>query len=115
MLRIRQHSQQDYLRRLLADYLPVFVEAENLPASVEITLLKSQLDEQYLLCIVNAQDELPVLPLYHVRLIFHLPVVPRQILRVGNEQALPFRQRADGTTEIYLEHIAEAEFLAIIP
>ena len=115
LLRIRQFSQQNYLRRLLADYLPVFVEAENLPASAEITLLKSQIDAQYLLCIVNAQDELPVLPLYHVRLIFHLPVAPRQILRVGNGQALPFHQRTDGTTEIYLEHIAEADFLAIIP
>ena len=115
LLRIRQFSQQNYLRRLLADYLPVFVEAENLPASAEITLLKSQVDNQYLLCIVNAQDELPVLPLYHVRLIFHLPVMPRQILRVGNGQALPFHQCADGTTEIYLEHIAEADFLAITP
>ncbi|MBR4124873.1 MAG: beta-galactosidase trimerization domain-containing protein [Victivallales bacterium] len=112
LLRIRQFSQQNYLRRLLADYLPVFVEAENLPASAEITLLKSQIDAQYLLCIVNAQDELPPIPLYNVLLKLHLPFKPACIRQLATEQDFTYTHRGD-ITSVFLSRISEAEFLEI--
>lgn len=115
LLRIRQHSQQEYLKRLLESYLPLFVEAENLPGSAELTLLKAQDADQYLLCIVNAQDELPVIPLHHLMLKLHLPCVPRQIRRVATGQELAFSQCGDHTTVLYLACVAEAEFLLVTP
>ena len=71
--------------------------------------------EQYLLCIVNAQDELPVIPLHHLMLKLHLPCMPRQIRRVATGQELAFSQCGDHTTVLYLACVTEAEFLLVTP
>ncbi|MBR6470325.1 MAG: beta-galactosidase trimerization domain-containing protein [Victivallales bacterium] len=112
LLRIRQYSQQAYLRRILGEFLPAFVETENLPGSAELTLLKAKGEAKYLLCLVNAQNELPVIPLHQVKLKLHWDVMPRAIHCVSSGKAVPFTQQ-DGMTEITLEQIDETEFLCI--
>ena len=114
LLRIRQHSQQEYLKRLLSPFLTIFVESENLPASAEVTLLKATSNDNYLLCIVNYQDELPPIPLHDVQLRLCLPCLPSRIIDVANGQAIPFTQSGN-TTAITLPRITEAAFLQIIP
>ena len=113
LLRIRQHSQQEYLKRLLAQFLPPFVESENLPSSAELTLLKAATDNQYVICIVNGQDELPPIPLHDVRLRLRLPCVPSCIRDVASGKAIHFTQDGDSTT-VALPLIAEAVFLQIM-
>ncbi|MBR4519049.1 MAG: beta-galactosidase, partial [Victivallales bacterium] len=112
LLGVRQYSQQEFMFKVLTPFLPSFVEAENLPGSAEITLLKAKDDNQFLLCIVNAQDELPPIPLYNVMLKLHLPFKPVSIRQIATGQELPFTQ-CNETTSLFLAHIAEAEFLLI--
>ena len=88
------------------------METENLPGSAELTLLKAKSEAKYLLCLVNAQNELPVIPLHQVRLKLHWEVVPRAIHRISSGKAVPFTQQ-DGMTEMILDCIDEAEFLCI--
>ena len=114
ILRIRQHSQQEYLKRLLSPRLPLFVESENLPASAEVTLLKATANDNYLLCLVNYQDELPPIPLHNVKLHLRLPCAPSRIIDVASSQEIPFTQNGS-TTTLTLPYITEASFLQIIP
>ena len=114
LFRIRQHSQQEYLKRLISPFLPFFVESENLPASAEVTLLKATTNGNYILCFVNYQDELPPIPLHNVKLCLRLPCVPSRIRDTATDNEISFSLH-DGITHIALPCIAEATFLQIIP
>ena len=114
LLRIRQHSQQEYLKRLLSPFLPIFMESENLPASAEVTLLKATTNDQYIICIVNYQDELPPIPLHNVKLHLRLPCAPSRIRDVATGQDMPFSQ-CDDITIIPIPCTTEATFIQIIP
>ncbi|MBR4220145.1 MAG: beta-galactosidase trimerization domain-containing protein, partial [Victivallales bacterium] len=77
ILQSRRYTQQTFMQKLCSEFLPLFVEAENLPGSTEVTLLKAQDGSKHLLCLVNYQDELPVIPLHNIRLKLHLGFTPQ--------------------------------------
>ncbi|MBR4676283.1 MAG: beta-galactosidase trimerization domain-containing protein [Victivallales bacterium] len=112
ILQNRQYTQQVFMQRLCSEFLPVFVEAENLPGSTEVTFLKSQDGAGHLLCLVNYQDELPVIPLHNVRLKLHLEFTPKAIRRVSNGAMVPFAIE-DGIVVFSLAKLDEGEFFWI--
>ncbi len=116
LLKHAHDSQQEFGRRLLCRFVPAFVErAENLPRSVELTLLKSTKGPEFLLGIVNAQEELPVIPVHDLRCSLRLPdgIVPEKI-RDQNGDPVEFQYR-DGVTSIFIRLLNEAAILEIIP
>ncbi len=112
ILQNRQYTQQAFMQKLCSEFLPVFVEAENLPGSTEVTFLKSQDGARHLLCLVNYQDELPVIPLHDVRLKLHLEFTPKTIYRVSNGVMVPFAIE-DGSVVFSLATLVEGEFFWI--
>lgn len=109
-----QHSQQEFGRKLFGEFAPRFVTAsENLPRSTELTLLESSKDSTLFLGIVNAQDELPVIPLRGVKLSLRLPdgFVPAEVSdQNGDPISFEFN---NGITTITMERLREAAILEI--
>ena len=88
---LRQYTQQEFGNRLFREFLPqLVVHSQNLPESAEVTLLASDDGSRHLLCIVNAQDELPVIPLRDVSLHLALPFPVRRIIRVADGREVEF-------------------------
>ena len=82
---LRQHTQQEFGKKLFRNYLPSFpVEIENLSESAEVTWLVSADRKKHLLCIVNVQDEFPVIPLHDVRITFPSGLNIGKIIRVSD-------------------------------
>ena len=108
----RKHTQRSFLKALCKEFLPVMVEAENLPGSTEVTLLTSQDGVRHLLCLVNYQDELPVIPLHDIRLKLHLDFTPKAIRRVSTGETVPFT-RGNGLSDLTIEKLEEGEFFWI--
>jgi len=91
VLLLRQYTQQEFGKRLFGEFLPGTVaDARNLPESAEVTLLASRDDSRHLFCIVNAQAELPVIPLRDVSLRLALPFPVRKITRVADGSEVGF-------------------------
>ena len=88
---LRQYTQQEFGKRLFREFLPeLVVDSRNLPESAEVTLLASDDGSRHLLCIVNAQAELPVIPLRDVSLRLALPFPVRKITRVADNSEVGF-------------------------
>ena len=93
VLAIRQYSQQTFGEALFKRLLPRFLlQAENLPADAEVTLLESEDGRTLLLGVVNYQQTLPVIPLREVRLSIRLPegVTPAAMKRVSDGEDHPY-------------------------
>ena len=89
-------TQQEFGKRLFGEFLPGTVaDARNLPESAEVTLLASNDQSCHLLCIVNAQDELPLIPLREVSLQLALPFSVRRITRVADKSEVKFCSEND--------------------
>jgi len=112
ILQNRQYTQQAFMQRLCAEFLPRLVETDNLPGSTEVTLLRSQDGARHLLCLVNYQDELPVIPLHDIRLKLHLDFMPKAIRRVSTGETVPFAYE-QGTTSFDIDKLDEGEFFEI--
>ena len=77
------------MKNLLREFLPSFVVQEkNLAESAEITLLKGA-EGTELLCIVNRQDEAPVIPLCNVEFSVCHSERPKRIVRVSDGAEIP--------------------------
>ena len=100
------------MKKLCSEFLPLFVEAENLPGSTEVTLLKVQDGSKHLLCLVNYQDELPVIPLHDIRLKVHLDFMPKCIRSISNGAVVPFAI-VNGIVVFSLAKLEEGEFFWI--
>ena len=112
ILQSRHYTQQAFMKKLCSEFLPLFVEAENLPGSTEVTLLKAQDGSKHLLCLVNYQDELPVIPLHDIRLKVHLDFMPKCIRSISNGAVVPFAI-VNGIVVFSLAKLEEGEFFWI--
>ncbi len=82
-------TQRTFMKNLLREFLPSFVVQEkNLAESAEITLLKGA-EGTELLCIVNRQDEVPVIPLCNVEFSIRHSGRPKRIVRVSDGAEIP--------------------------
>ncbi len=107
LLAERNHSQQTFGRKLIAEFAPEFVAASrNLPSSAEVTLLKSGDGRTLLLGIVNYQEELPNIPLIDLEISIRVPE-PR------NMHDLPANYR-DGLLTFNLERLDHAVLFELI-
>ena len=109
--RLRQHTQREFCTRLLAEFLPGFVtHARNLPPTCELTLLASLDQRKHLLCLVNAQAELPPIPLHDVELTIHPDFPVTRVIRVSDGKELPVCQAVGGDLILRFDAIQDAEF-----
>ena len=88
-------------------------KSENLPESAEVTLLKTEDGTGHLFCIVNAQTDLPPVPLHGVELALDLPFPVRKVVRVSDGAEVPFR-RENGVIAFSVPEIREGEFFHFI-
>ena len=112
ILQNRQYTQHTFMQKLCSEFLPLFVETENLPGSTEVTLLKSQDEAKRLLCLVNYQDELPVIPLHDIRLKIYLDFMPKTFCRISTGATVPFVYE-NGATRFTVARLEEGEFFWI--
>lgn len=106
-------TQQEYLKRLFAEFLPEFVvEAVNLPESAEVTLLANQDRTQMVLGIVNGQDAYPVIPLRQVSFSIPMATKPVALTLVSSGESLPIRWE-NHRLKISLNSIHYAEFIKL--
>ncbi len=86
------YTQQKFSKKLFAEFLPAFIAgSENLPSSTEVTLLAGRDPQEYLLCLVNMQDELPVIPLHNVRLKINFPTEVHSVYRGSDGTAVDYK------------------------
>jgi len=110
ILGLKQFTQQEFGMKLLSPLLPALVVGkENLPPSMEITLLKG--DNEWLLCLVNWQNELPVIPLHNVTIVLQVPFVPEKATRIVDGTAFAFHFEK-GILTLNFPKITEGEFIS---
>ena len=117
LLMHRQHSQEQFGKRLFSEFAPKFVTAsDHLPESTELTLLKSTTEKAYLLGLVNYQEELPNIPLRDLSISFRLPdgFVPDRLVRAsdGSEQVVLSGTGTDATVRVIMDNQIVAEYTA---
>lgn len=113
LLILRRYTQQEYCKKLFADYLPQFiVESENLPASAEVTLLDGDDPAKHIFCIVNYQDELPPIPLKEVKITLNLPFAVRSVIKASDGKPVDFAVGKDGLT-LFIPQINAGEFFEL--
>ena len=82
-------TQREFMKRMFRQFLPQFVVSEaNLAESAEITMLRSEGGTE-LLCVVNRQDEDPVVPLCNVEFAIRHDVRPERIVRISDGAEIP--------------------------
>ena len=112
---LRQHTQQEFGKKLFRNYLPSFpVKIENLSESAEVTWLVSADRKKHLLCIVNVQDEFPVIPLHDIKITFPSGLNIGKIVRVSDGTEQEFISEEDSVT-ITADKITTGEFFLCQP
>lgn len=108
-------SQSRFLEGLFQEYLPGFVVASrNLPNSLEITVLESKDKTRRLLCLVNQQDQQPVIPLSDVDLAVKWSSRPTEVQDVLTGKGVEFQwDSASSLLSLHFDRIHLAEFLVI--
>jgi hypothetical protein len=107
------YTQQEFGKKLFSEFLPAFVAgSENLPASAEVTLLTCSDPQEYLLCIVNMQDELPVIPLHNVQLKVNFPAEVHSVTRVSDGTTVDYKYE-QGILSLTIPQIHYGEFFHI--
>jgi hypothetical protein len=110
ILVLQQFTQQEYGKKLLSPLLPALVvRKENLPSSMEITLLKG--NNEWLLCLVNWQNELPVIPLHNVTIALQAPFIPEKAIRIADGKDFAFHFE-NGILTLNFPKITEGEFVS---
>ncbi len=105
------HTQIEFMKGIYRDFLPeLVVNSENLPESAEITVLKN--DQDILLCIVNQQDEFPVIPLSNIKLAIKMPHKPERIIRISDQSGQAFDWH-DGILAFEIEKLHYGDFFKI--
>ncbi len=113
LLGVRQHSQRTFAETLFRRLLPVFAtRTENLSADAELTLLRSKDRSTLLLCLVNNQPTLPVIPLRDLKITVKLAARPRSVRRVSDGMEHPFGFE-NGELTVELPRLEHAEFFEI--
>ena len=106
-------TQQEFLKRVYGEFLPEYlVDSRNLPESVEITRLER--GKESLLCLVNQQDEFPVIPLGPVKVSLRFPQKPGKVTRISDGASLPVQWEA-GILQLSLDALPYGEFFHIQP
>ncbi|MBQ9788739.1 MAG: beta-galactosidase trimerization domain-containing protein [Lentisphaeria bacterium] len=110
---LQQYTQQEYGKKLLKEFLPEFIiEDENLAASAEITCLSTSDSKVKFLCIVNNQNDLPVIPLYELKLSIKLSEKVKEVIRVSDGEKLDFEYQ-NGVLTLKINKIIHGEFYKI--
>ena len=85
---LRHNAQQHFTSRLFENYLQSdFQISTNAPACVEITVLRSTINNRLLICLTNFQDELPNIAINDLKATISLPAdlaVSKSVDDVGN-------------------------------
>ena len=88
LMALRSNAQQHFTTRLFENYLQSdFQISTNAPACVEITVLRSTINNHLLICFTNFQDELPNIVINDLRATVSLPAdlaVSKSTDNVGN-------------------------------
>lgn len=114
VLRLRQHSQQEFGRKLFSKYLPMLADGtENLHPATELTLMKSG-SETLLIGLVNYQDDLPPVPLHDIVLRVRLPegFIPGSVTRVSDDASIAFKFKG-ARIEIKIPVLEYGEFFLL--
>jgi len=117
LLGTQQDAQQVFSEWLVRHYAPSnMLISTNAPTCVEITFLKSQDRESYLVGFVNYQRELPNVPINDLVTRFKLPGinVPESCTRVSDGAVLPVT-RDDGINTIKIPYLETIEMLELKP
>ena len=109
----RQYAQIEFLKKIYGEFLPRFVtDSENLPESVEITVLKKE--EKLLVCLVNMQNDFPVIPLCDIKLSLKMSFKPGKVIRVSDRSEVAFNWK-DGILSFGIGKLHYGEFLLVQP
>ncbi len=111
-----QHSQQTFGEQIFREYVPITIlNSDDLPACVELTLLKSTTQSgQFIIGLVNYQEELPNVPVHDIRLEMVLPLVPAKLIKISDGSDIDFTCEA-GVTTFCLSCLKDAELIEVYP
>ena len=110
----RQHTQQEFGRQLFAEFLPqILTGNSNLHPVAEFTLLKSKDGRSRMFAIVNMPNDLPVIPLYQIRLELKLAGDFQRIIRVSDQREISFEKQGEYTV-ITIEKLEYGEFYQLV-
>jgi len=114
LLKHQQDSQQQFGMELLRRYAVSPVESANLPPGTEITLLRSTTAEIILCCLVNYQEELPVIPVPNIKISLRLPdgFSALKLQRISDGLPVTFSRQGDIIT-FTLEQLNDLEMIVI--
>jgi len=108
----RNHTQLEFMKKIFREFLPEFiVGSENLPESAEITVLRNQ-EAETLFCIVNLQDDFPVIPLSGIKISIRMPYKPDKIIRVSDQSSRSFDWE-NGILSFEIEKLHYGDFFKI--
>ena len=90
LMALHNHAQQHFAAKLFKNYLKSDFQIDtNAPACVEITILRSTVDSNLLICFTNFQDELPNIAINDLKATIHLPAnlaVSKSLGNVGSAE-----------------------------
>ena len=114
LLTLQQNAQEMFGAWLLKEYAPPQMVLEtDAPVSVEVTLLKSTTANNWLVCLVNYQKELPNIPVNGIHLSLRLPVGKiTGCTCTSNGEKLPY-QVSDGVLSFDLPRLETLEMVEI--
>lgn len=116
LLKHQQDSQQEFGRELFGEFVvPMIIEAKNLPACVEVTMLKSNTAKALIFGLVNYQEELPGVPVRDILITMKLPegFTVRAMTRVSTGEKLAFTT-GTGTVSFSVVCLDDVELIEII-
>ena len=88
---IDQHSQREYLEKLLAPFLPeAVVRCENLPVTAELTLLESDCGNSVFVAAVDVPRDLPGTPASDLGFSLKTEKIPASVIRVSDGKEMKF-------------------------
>ncbi|MFH1904988.1 MAG: alpha-amylase family protein [bacterium] len=111
----QQYAQQEFIKSLFKKYISSdIIIFSNAPSCVEVTMLKSNSEKAYILCVVNFQNELPNIPVHNLEVVF-CPPEPKKlgsIKRVSDGSDVAFEED-NGNILIRLEELETVEMFEI--
>lgn len=117
LLKHRQHSQETFGIELFKEFIaPTIINAESLAECIEVTFLKSTIDDKLIVGLVNYQDELPNIPVIDLHLEVYMPenIVPEKMTRVSSGENIVFAC-LNGVVSFKLSRLDDLELIEITP
>ncbi|MEI6423046.1 MAG: hypothetical protein WCP55_12565 [Lentisphaerota bacterium] len=89
--------------------------SHNLPDCVELTILKSTTQNNWIVCLVNYQDELPGIPIHDLKLTVQLPAGfnAKTMTRVSDGREIEFAAH-EGYLNFAVDQLNNIEIIEII-